>query len=139
MSSTLTPKKILFVEDNPDIIKLYHEELLREGFDVLLAEDGLEAMKSLHFTKPDLVILDLLLPKLNGADVLKFIRTNPELQHTKVIIFTNTYMTDVALAAEKLGADASIFKSRCAPEELVSIIKNLLEGNPATTSSAPAL
>lgn len=134
-----TMKKILLVEDDADIAKLYREELLRAGFEVQIAEDGLAAMRSLHQGCPDLVILDLLLPKLNGADVLKFIRTSPALKPTKVIIFsnTNTYMTDVALAAEKLGADAFLFKSRNAPDKLIGVINNLLAGSTTPADNTP--
>ena len=59
--------KILLVEDIPDLVALYHPELIAAGFEVTVVTDGLEAMKFLHQSKPDLVVLDLMLPKLNGA------------------------------------------------------------------------
>ncbi|MCX6895655.1 MAG: response regulator, partial [Verrucomicrobia bacterium] len=121
-------KKILIVEDDAVIVEIYRKKFQREGFDVQVAVDGLVAMKELPLIKPDLVVLDLMMPKFNGADVLKFIRASPALKDTKVVIFSNAYMTEVALAAAKTGADASLLKSSCTPAQLISIVKTLLEG-----------
>ena len=121
-------KKIFLVEDDAVVIEIYRKKFLREGYEVAVAEDGLVAMKELPVAKPDLVVLDLMLPKFNGADVLKFIRANPALKHTKVVIFSNAYMTEVALAAAKAGADASLLKSSCTPQLLLKVVKELLGG-----------
>lgn len=121
-------KKIFLVEDDAVVIEIYRKKFLREGYEVGVAEDGLVAMKELPLAKPDLVVLDLMLPKFNGADVLKFIRANPALKHTKVVIFSNAYMTEVALAAAKAGADASLLKSSCTPQLLLKVVKELLGG-----------
>ena len=130
-------KKILLVEDDPVVVEIYRKKFLREGFDVLVAPDGLTAMKEIPTAKPDLVILDLMLPKFNGADILKFIRTNPAIKHTKVVIFSNAYMTEVALAAAKTGADASLLKSSCTPAQLINVVKTLLEGGGVVENPAP--
>ena len=73
-------KTILFVDDDAVIVQVYRARLLREGFDVEVAQDGLTAMKLLMAEKPDLVVLDLMMPKFSGADVLKFIRAEPALK-----------------------------------------------------------
>jgi CheY-like chemotaxis protein len=119
-------KTILFVEDDTNIVEIYREGLLREGFEVLIAADGLAAMKSLHNTKPDLVILDLIMPKFSGAEVLKFIRSNPALKDTKVVVFSNDFMAEVALEAAKLSADATLLKFTCTLEQLINVVKTLL-------------
>jgi CheY-like chemotaxis protein len=120
-------KTILFVEDDANIVEIFRESLLREDFEVLIAEDGIAAMKALHQAKPDLIILDLLMPRFNGVDVLKFIRTNPALKQAKVVIFSNVArMADIALEAEKIGADAFLPKLACTPERLINVIKTLL-------------
>jgi len=79
-------KTILYVEDNALIVHAYRAVLLREGFQVEVAEDGLTAAKMLSKSKPDLVILDLMIPRLTGTDVLKYIRATPALKSTPVII-----------------------------------------------------
>jgi len=120
-------KNILFAEDDANIVEIYRDSLLREGFDVPVAGDGLAAMRSLHQTKPDLIILDLIMPKFDGIDVLKFIRANPALKDIKVIIFSNATPTaDIVLNAERIGADAFVLKLTCTPEKLISVIKPLL-------------
>jgi DNA-binding response OmpR family regulator len=126
-------KNILFADDDANIVEIYRESLEREGFEVPIAGDGLAAMRSLHHTKPDLVILDLMMPKFDGVDVLKFIRANPDLKHTKVVIFSNATPTaNIAIDAEKIGADAFLFKLTCTPEKLINVVKPLLCDDPAS-------
>lgn len=124
-------KTILIVDDDANIVEIYRESLIREGFVVLFAQDGLAAMRSLHAEKPDLVILDLNMPKFNGAEVLKFIRTTPALSHTKVVMFSNYVSPEILNTTDKLGADASLLKLACAPEQLVNVVKTLLGDGPA--------
>lgn len=125
-------RKILFVEDDANIVEIFRESLQRAGFEVLLAGDGIAAMRALHQARPDLILLDLLMPKFNGVDVLKFIRSSPTLTQAKVIIFSNVArMADIALEAEKIGADAFLPKLTCTPEQLVNAINTLLCGGNA--------
>ena len=119
-------KTILFVEDDANVVEIYRESLLREGLDVQVVKDGLAAMQFLHANQPDLVILDLIMPNFNGAEVLRFIRTDPAFWDTKVVIFSNDCMTEVALEVEKLGADASLLKFTCTIEQLINVVKTLL-------------
>jgi CheY-like chemotaxis protein len=120
-------KTILFVEDDANIVEIFRESLLREGHEVLIAKDGIAAMKALHQAKPDLIILDLVMPKFNGVDVLKFIRTNPALKQAKVVIFSNVArVADIALEAEKIGADAFLPKLTSTPEQLISVVRTVL-------------
>ena len=119
-------RTVFFVEDDANIVAVYRESLVREGFEVKVAEDGVAAMRLLQQGKPDLVILDLMMPKFNGADVLRHIRTDPALKQTKVIIFSNAYETSIVLEAEKSGADAFLLKLNCTPEKLVNVVKTLL-------------
>jgi CheY-like chemotaxis protein len=130
-------KKILLVEDDAVVVEIYRKKFLREGFQVEVAEDGLVAMKTLPLVKPDLVVLDLMMPKFNGADVLNFIRANPALKDIKVVIFSNAYMTDLALAAAKAGADASLLKSSCTPGQLINVVKTLLDGSIIAAEKPP--
>ena len=119
-------KTIFLVEDNPIISKLYRDKLLREGFEVELAEDGLNAIKRLATLRPDLVVLDLMLPIMNGVDILKYIRSTPELRATPVVILSEAYMSDLAQQAAQVGAEQTLLKSSCTPNLLLDVINNLL-------------
>jgi CheY-like chemotaxis protein len=95
--------------------------------------------------RPDVVVLDLMMPKLNGADVLKYIRSTPALKATPVIILTNAYMTMSSLAQEaaSIGAERALLKSSCTPGQLLEVIYELLggkavESDPSKRPAVPA-
>ena len=98
-----TGKRILFVEDDVLIARIYGSKLEEVGFEVTMAEDGLVAMKLLQELKPDLVVLDLIIPKLSGVDVLKFIRGEPELKATRVVVFSNGFLQNLWEETATLG------------------------------------
>lgn len=127
-------KTIFLVEDDPVVVKVYGAKFQREGFRVEVAEDGLIAMKNLMQVKPDVVVLDLMMPKLNGVDVLKYIRSTPELKKTPVIILSNAHMTGLAQEAAAIGAEKALLKSSCTPGQLLEVIYSLLTGMPANNS-----
>jgi len=128
---------ILYVEDNPIVVQAYRNVLTREGFTVEVAEDGLVAMKKLAMGKFDLVLLDLLMPKINGTDVLKYIRSTPALKSLPVIVLSDGSMADVATNALALGVTAALLKSQCNPKTLVQTVKTVL-GLPPDAPTLPA-
>ena len=132
-----TMKTILFVEDDAVIVQAYRTGLLREGFRVEVAKDGLDAMKILLLLKPNLVLLDLMMPKLNGADVLKYIRSTPALKATPVIILSNASIADLGQEAMALGADRVFLKALCTPRQLIGAANELL--NSMAPSPQPAV
>ena len=113
------------------VVKVYGAKFEREGFRVVVAEDGLVALKTLAKVKPDIVVLDLMMPKFNGVDVLKYIRSTPELKKTPVIILSNAHMTSLAQEAAAIGAEKALLKSSCTPSMLLEVINSLLSGAPA--------
>jgi two-component system, response regulator len=121
-------KTIFLVEDDSVISHLYRARFLSEGFQVEVAEDGLSAMKALATLRPDVIVLDLILPFMNGVDVLKYIRSTPELKATPVIILSEAYMSELAAAAAAVGAEQTLLKSSCTPNLLMDVINNLLGG-----------
>lgn len=123
-------QNIFLVEDNPIISHLYRAKLTDEGFQVELAEDGLKAIKWLATAKPDLVVLDLMLPILNGVDVLKYIRSRPDLKSLPVILLSEAYMSDLARQAETVGVEQTLLKSACTPKLLLGIVNDILAGRP---------
>jgi CheY-like chemotaxis protein len=136
-------KTIFLVEDDAVVVKVYGAKFEREGFRVEVAEDGLVAMKTLAAVKPDIVVLDLMMPKLNGVDVLKYIRSTPVLKATPVIILSNAHMTNLAQEAAAVGAERALLKSSCTPGILLKVINDLLSGtasgdDPTQRLAAPA-
>ena len=121
-------KTIFFVEDDPVVVQVYRAKFVREGFHVEVAEDGLIALRMLSTAKPDIVVLDLMMPKLNGVDVLKYIRSTPALKATPVIILSNAHMTSLAQEAAAIGAEKALLKSSCTPIQLLKVINGLLSG-----------
>jgi CheY-like chemotaxis protein len=129
-------KTILFVEDDAVVLTTYRNLLQREGFRIESAQDGLEALKALSQATPDLVVLDLMLPKFDGADVLKFIRADPRLKIIPIIIFSNAQIADFAEDA----ITRQLRKTDCTPSILVQTIQEMLSPAPASaTNSANAV
>ena len=121
-------KNILHVEDDAVIAQVYMAALARAGFQVEVAEDGLIASKMLFKSKPDLVVLDLLMPKLAGAYVIKYIRSTPALKTLPVIVLSQASIADQGTTAAALGVDRILYKSQCTPAILISAINELLGG-----------
>jgi DNA-binding response OmpR family regulator len=125
-------RTILFVEDDAVVLTTYRNLLQREGFRIESAQDGLEALKALSQATPDLVVLDLMLPKFDGADVLKFIRADPRLKIVPIIIFSNAQITDFAEDA----ITRQLRKTDCTPSILVQTIQEMLVTAPADAPNA---
>jgi DNA-binding response OmpR family regulator len=121
-------KTILFVEDDPVIVQVYRGPLQQRGFEVQVAEDGLVAMKGILQLRPDLVLLDVVMPKVDGKYVLNFIRSRSELKATKVIILSVATYADAGAEAVAQRPDAFFLKSQCTPSLLVEKINELLGG-----------
>jgi CheY-like chemotaxis protein len=115
-------KHILIVEDDPIIADLYQRKLTAERFVVELAGDGATAIESLKARRPDIVLLDLLLPQINGIEVLKFVRSTPGLQTLPVVVFTNSYLGDLVQSAWKAGANKCLTKAICTPRQVVGVV-----------------
>ncbi|KAF0176656.1 MAG: Signal transduction histidine kinase [Limisphaerales bacterium] len=137
-------KKILIVEDDPIIADLYQRKFAAEQFTVELAGDGSTAMESLKSHRPDVVLLDLQLPQVNGIEVLKFIRATPELRTLPVIVFTNAYLGNMVQSAWKAGANKCLTKAICTPRQVVDVVRLTLaeaqskaDASPAETSAPP--
>jgi len=121
-------KTIFLIEDDAVVVQVYRSKFLREGFAVEVAGDGLVALKMLGTMRPDIIILDLMMPKLNGVDVLKYIRATPALKATPVVILSNAHMTSLAQEAAAIGAEKALLKSSCTPSQLLKVIEGLLSG-----------
>lgn len=120
--------KILLVEDDKSLQEIYGVRLGSEGYSVLIAGDGEEALNVALKEKPDLILSDVMMPKISGFDMLDILRTTPEIKDTKVIIMTALSSEDQRERGEKLGADVYLVKSQVGIEDVVQTVKDLLEG-----------
>jgi CheY-like chemotaxis protein len=132
-------KKILFVEDDVLIARVYSQKLAASGFEVVVAEDGLDAVQRLREFTPDLVVLDLLMPKLTGVDVLKFMRQQPALKSVRIIVFSNSFLSNLIEQVASIGVEEALVKASVTPAQLVGVINRILTAPPRTFLSAEAM
>ncbi len=121
-------KKVLIVEDDPMLSEIYQKKFEKSGkFEVIQASSGVEAKEKAKQEKPDLILLDLVLPEMDGFDVLKKLRQDPSLNSTKIIPFSNLSQEDNKKKLEGLGADGFISKAEHTPQQLIVEVEKLLK------------
>lgn len=116
-------KSILIVEDDPVLLKMYTEKFGFEGFKVLNAKDGLEAYEVATKENPDIILLDIMLPRISGTDFLEKYRGTGKGKSTPVIALTNLTEQAEKDRALKLGVKAYLVKAMQTPEDVVEKIK----------------
>jgi len=119
-------KKILIIEDDKFLRELISQKLLKEGYDIAEAVDGEKGIKSVKDEKPDLVLLDLILPGIDGFEVLSRIKSDPLLAQTPVIILSNLGQKDDIDRGLKIGATDYMIKAHFTPAEIIEKIKKIL-------------
>ena len=119
--------KIVLVEDDEILSKVIYEELKDEGFNVLQAFDGEDGLKLVRSKKPDLVLLDIILPKKNGFEVLEELKKSPDTKDIPVIVLTMIGKDEDIKRGLQLGANDYIVKSQHAVAEIVEKIKDFFE------------
>lgn len=124
-------KRLLLVDNDAAGLRAYRERLSAHGFQVNTANDGPAAINILRSAKPDLVVLELTLPTLSGVDVLRFIRSQPRLAPTPVVVLTKVFLNDLGRQAAAIGIEKALLKSQCSPSVLMSVIDELLGPKPA--------
>jgi len=122
-------KKILIIEDESALQKTLGEVLSQQGYQVLPALNGEVGLKLAQSEKPDLILLDLILPKIHGFDVLKKIKDNPETKEIPVIILTNLESMEDVKRAMELGATTYLVKANYSLEELTIKINQVFQNN----------
>jgi chemosensory pili system protein ChpA (sensor histidine kinase/response regulator) len=130
-------RTILYVEDDPVALTAYRRRLEQEGFSVEAAKDGLEAMRILLRLVPDLVLLDLMLPKFDGAEVLRFMHANPRLKTVPVIILSTNSIVEADEEYVLEGANRRFIKDHCTFPMLLQAIQQLLAEGPAKDNALP--
>lgn len=119
--------KVLVVEDETFLVKIYAVKLKKEGYEVVIANDGEEAVKLASDLKPDLILLDLILPKMNGFEALERMRAMAALKDTPVIVLSNLGQEEDIKRAEALGADDYLVKANFSIQDIVAKIRATLE------------
>jgi DNA-binding response OmpR family regulator len=117
-------KKILIIEDNQIVANVYRNKLAVENYQTEVALDGETGLKTMRTFQPDLIILDLMLPKMSGVDVIKQVRAEADFAKLPIIVFSNTYLTNLIQEAWKAGATKCLSKASCSPQEVLDMVRH---------------
>lgn len=137
----------MLVEDDNNLREIYEARLLAEGYEIVSAKDGEEALATAVKEKPDLIISDVMMPKISGFDMLDILRSTPETKNTKVIMMTALSQAEDKARADKLGADKYLVKSQVTLEDVARVAREVISGEaspsidsiaPGTPAAAPA-
>ncbi|MEK9196417.1 MAG: response regulator, partial [Patescibacteria group bacterium] len=132
--------KIMLVEDDNNLREIYGARLSAEGYEIVFAQDGEEALALAVKEKPELIVSDVMMPKISGFDMLDILRNAPETQNTKVIMMTALSQAEDKERAKKLGADKYLVKSQVTLEDVVKTVKDVLgDSSPAETTPTPVI
>jgi DNA-binding response OmpR family regulator len=117
---------VLLIEDDTFLSGMYVKKLTLEGFDVQLATDGEEGLRQAKAVEPDIVLLDIVLPKMDGFKVLEGIKKDPAAKHIPVILLTNLGQKDDVDKGLSLGAADYLIKAHFMPSEVVAKVKTIV-------------
>lgn len=116
--------KVLLIEDDSLMVKMYNMKFTHDGFNVETALDGEEGLQKAKSTKPDVIVLDIMLPRMSGTEVLEKLKEDPETANIPVIVLTNLNITEGDVAkCKNLGAKEILAKTDVTPQEVVDKIK----------------
>ena len=119
-------KKILIVEDNQIVANVYRNKFAVEGYETEVALDGESGLQLMRKFKPDLMLLDLMLPQMSGVDVIKSVRNEADFAKLPIIVFSNTYLTNLIQDAWKAGANKCLSKASCSPKDILEIVRTTI-------------
>lgn len=118
---------VLIVEDDPTLAEMYGTKFTAEGFEVLHAGDGAEGLATAKAKKPDAILLDVMMPKLDGFATLQELRADKDFKKTPVVMLTNLGQDEDIKKGKKLGADDYFVKANQTPAEIVAKVRALLK------------
>lgn len=118
--------KILLIDDDPVLLKLYSTRLLADQHEVQTAINGEVAIESLQRFQPDLIVLDLLMPKLNGFSFLEYLNSKPEYSSITKIVFSSVVNDEQISRLQSLGVSKYLNKTDTTPTQLVTVINSFL-------------
>ena len=130
--------KVLLVEDDNNLREIYEARLQAEGYEISSAQDGEQALVVAKQFKPDLIISDVMMPKISGFEMLDILRNTEGLQHTRVIMLTALGQAEDKSRADSLGADRYLVKSQVTLEDIVKAAHEILDGDDAASTATVA-
>lgn len=130
-------KKILIIEDDQIVANVYRNKLAVEGYVPEVAFDGETGLKLMRTFKPQLILLDLMLPGISGVETIKEIRSETEFSKIPIVVFSNTYLTNLIQEAWRAGANKCLSKSGCTPKDVIEIVRNAIGASGAIPSKTP--
>jgi len=117
-------KKILLIEDEKILSEMYQDKFTKAGFEVSVASEAKEGLEIAKKEKPDLIVLDILLPRENGITFLTWLRNEPEVSLLPVVAFSNYDDPEIKRQAIKLGVKEYLIKTNYTPQEIINKIKD---------------
>jgi DNA-binding response OmpR family regulator len=121
-------KKVLIIEDDQVIANIYRNKFTVEGYQAEVAYDGESGLKTLRTFKPDIMLLDLVLPRMSGVDFIIKVRSEADFAKLPIIVFSNTYLTNMIQEAWKAGANKCLSKTNCTPKDVLDIVRQTIGG-----------
>lgn len=122
--------RVLLVDDNPVVMAVYRSGLSMAGFTVDAAADGEAALAQAAATIPDVIVLDLMLPKIDGFEVLRRVRADPRLKDVPVLVFSNSYTSERTNEVWAAGATQVLAKATMTPKKLVEVLQAVVPPKP---------
>lgn len=119
-------KKILIIEDDPFLSEMYVAKFNQSGFKIEVAADGKRGLEKIKTSQPDLILLDIVLPKMDGFEILKEIKKDPQLKRIPIVLLTNLGQKNEVEKGLALGADEYIIKAHFTPTAVVAKVKEIL-------------
>jgi DNA-binding response OmpR family regulator len=129
--------KVLIIEDNPTVVALYRNTLRAAGYQVDTAVDGAQGLAAVASFRPDLVLLDLMLPSIDGITLLRKLRADPESANVPVIVFSNAFTGDRLTEVWQAGASQVLAKASSSPKQVVEAVRALLAERAAQSRPQP--
>ena len=120
-------KKILLVEDEDVVINILQKKLTEEGYEVLIARNGLEGLEKMRQINPDIILLDIVMPKMNGFEVMEEMQKDPDLKKIPIIVISNSGQPVELDRAIKLGARDWLIKTEFDPREVIEKVVKQIE------------
>jgi CheY-like chemotaxis protein len=131
-------KKILIIEDDEILANIYRNKLTVEDYTVEVSNSGESGLALMRSFKPHMILLDLLLPQMQGVDVIRHVRSEEDFAKLPVIVFSNTYLTNLIQEAWKAGATKCLSKARCSPKDVLDIVRQTVGACDGVIRSSPA-